>query len=79
MVVKQINGGSTKYSYTNVTSLTVVFVFSQVRSFFAYLRQQPREAQLCPEPSVPSSLNSLPDLYVHNESQFFEVGNTLCS
>lgn len=44
-----------------------------VRSFFACLRQQPREAQLCPEPSAPSSLNSLPDLYVHNESQFFEV------
>ncbi|XP_071550765.1 TBC1 domain family member 1 [Panulirus ornatus] len=45
----------------------------QVRSFFACLRQQPREAQPSPENSVLSSLNSLPDLYVHNESQFFEV------
>uniref|UniRef100_A0A0P4WCG4 Rab-GAP TBC domain-containing protein n=1 Tax=Scylla olivacea TaxID=85551 RepID=A0A0P4WCG4_SCYOL len=44
-----------------------------VRNFFACLRQQPREIQPCPESAVSSSFNSLPDLYVHNESQFFEV------
>nr|XP_045614273.1 TBC1 domain family member 1-like [Procambarus clarkii] len=45
----------------------------QVRSFFTCLRQQPKEVQQCSENSSLSSLNSLPDLYVHNESQFFEV------
>ncbi|KAK3867460.1 hypothetical protein Pcinc_027094 [Petrolisthes cinctipes] len=45
----------------------------QVRNFFACLRQQPREAQPASEPSSQNSLNSLPDLFVHNESQFFEV------
>ncbi|XP_042241849.1 uncharacterized protein LOC121879310 [Homarus americanus] len=45
----------------------------QVRNFFSCLRQQPKDAQPNTEPSSVSSLNSLPDLYVHNESQFFEV------
>ncbi|XP_027224440.1 TBC1 domain family member 1 isoform X1 [Penaeus vannamei] len=45
----------------------------EVRNFFTCLRQQPREVQNSQESSSVNSLNSLPDLYVHNESQFFEV------
>ncbi|XP_042855971.1 TBC1 domain family member 1-like isoform X2 [Penaeus japonicus] len=45
----------------------------EVRNFFACLRQQPREVQNVQETGSINSLNSLPDLYVHNESQFFEV------
>ncbi|XP_064100515.1 TBC1 domain family member 1-like isoform X1 [Macrobrachium nipponense] len=45
----------------------------QVHSYFACLRQQPREAQQLNENSSFSSFNSIPDLSIHNESQFFEV------
>ncbi|XP_068231745.1 TBC1 domain family member 1 isoform X2 [Palaemon carinicauda] len=45
----------------------------QVHSYFACLRQQPREVHQLAESTSLSTLNSLPDLSVHNESQFFEV------
>ncbi|KAG0719497.1 TBC1 domain family member 1 [Chionoecetes opilio] len=45
-----------------------------VRNFFECLRQQPREVQQsCSETNAPNSFNSLPDLFVNHESQFFEV------
>ncbi|CAL4095349.1 unnamed protein product, partial [Meganyctiphanes norvegica] len=47
----------------------------EVLKFFACLRQQPRDATLATGDSSNSlnTLNSLPDLSVHNDSQFFEV------
>lgn len=41
----------------------------KVKEFFSCLRQQPREVKL----NDSDSLNSLADLSVHTESQFFEV------